>query len=69
MPVILEQKNWNSWLDLNSDYEDLNKLYTPIFSDTVSITEVNDLVNSVKNDSIECIQKSKKIKLIQDTLF
>jgi putative SOS response-associated peptidase YedK len=69
MPVILEQKDWNTWLDLNSSYEELNKLYTPISSDNVNITEVNELVNSVKNDSIECIQKSTKIKLIQDTLF
>jgi len=69
MPVILKQKDWNIWLDLNSSYEELNKLYTPISSDFVNITEVNDLVNNVKNDSIECIQRSTKIKLIQDTLF
>ena len=69
MPVILKQKDWNIWLDLNSSYEELNKLYTPISSDFVNITEVNDLVNNVKNDSIECIQKSTKIKLTQDTLF
>ena len=69
MPVILEQKDWNKWLDLNSNYKELNKLYTPISSNLVNITEVNDLVNNVKNDSIECIQRSTKIKLIQDTLF
>lgn len=69
MPVILEQKDWSSWLDLNSTYEELNKLYTPISSNSVNINEVNDLVNSVKNDSVECIQKPTKIKLIQDTLF
>ncbi len=69
MPVILEQKDWKSWLDLKSSYEALNKLYTPISSDTINIREVDDLVNSVKNDSIKCIQKSKKITLIEDTLF
>ena len=69
MPVILEQKDWKTWLDLNSSYEELNKLYTPISNDMVKITEVNDLVNSVKNDSLECIQKSTKIKLVQNTLF
>lgn len=69
MPVILEQKDWNTWLDLNSSYEELNKLYTPISNDMVNITEVNDLVNSVKNNSIECIQKSTKVKLVQNTLF
>ena len=69
MPVILEQKDWNKWLDLNSSYEELNKLYTPLESDMVNIEEVNDLVNSVKNDSIECIQKSTKVKLVQNSLF
>ena len=69
MPVILEQKNWKTWLDVNSTYEDLNKLYSPISNDSVQITEVNALVNSVRNDSIECIQKSTKVKLVQDTLF
>jgi len=69
MPVILENKDWDTWLNLNSSYTELNKLYTPLSSNNVNITEVNDLVNSVKNDSIECIQKSTKLKLIQDTLF
>lgn len=69
MPVILEQKDWDTWLNLNSSYEELNKLYTPISSDMVNINQVNDLVNSVRNDSIECIQKSTKVKLVQNTLF
>jgi len=69
MPVILDKTDWNTWLDLNSNYEQLNKLYIPYFDDKMNITEVNELVNSVKNDSKECIEASKKIKLIQDTLF
>ena len=69
MPVILEKKDWNKWLDSNSSFEELNKLYSPLSSDEINITEVSDLVNSVKNDSIECIQKSTKIKLVQETLF
>lgn len=69
MPVILEKKDWNLWLDSNSTFEELNKLYTPISSNLVNITEVSDLVNSVKNDSIKCIQKSTKVKLVQNTLF
>lgn len=69
MPVILEQKDWDTWLNLESSYEKLNKLFIPISNDKVNITEVNDLVNSVKNDSIECIQKPTKMKIVQTTLF
>jgi len=69
MPVILEKKDWNTWLDLNSDYKQLNELYIPYLSSKINITEVGDIVNSVKNDSIECIRPSQKRKLIQDTLF
>jgi len=69
MPVILEKKDWETWLDLNSTYEQLNTLYEPFSSDKINITEVNDIVNSVKNDSLKCIEPSKKIKLMQETLF
>jgi putative SOS response-associated peptidase YedK len=69
MPVILQQKDWNTWLNTTSSYEELNKLYTPISGENVNITEVNDIVNSVKNDSIECVQKSNKQILVQNSLF
>ena len=69
MPVILEQKNWNTWFDMNSSYEQLNALYSPVSNDFVEITQVNEIVNSVKNDSVECIKKSNKKILIQNSLF
>jgi len=69
MPVILEKKDWITWLDMNTSYEQLNTLYSPVSNDFVEITQVNEIVNSVKNDSAECIKKSKQLKIIQETLF
>ena len=69
MPVILEQKDWKIWLDEHSSFTTLNRLYPPILDESVLITQVNDMVNSVKNDSIECTQKSNKQILVQNSLF
>jgi putative SOS response-associated peptidase YedK len=69
MPVILHQKDWNTWLDTNSSYDVLNALYTPVSSDLINITQVNNIVNSVKNDTPECIEKSNKQILVQTSLF
>jgi putative SOS response-associated peptidase YedK len=69
MPVILEQKDWKKWLDSQSNYAVLNSLYPPIDDDFVAITQVNDIVNSVKNDTLECTEKSNKQILVQNSLF
>jgi len=69
MPVILEQKDWTIWFDEKSSLETLNSLYTPFFDENIIITKVNDSVNSVKNDSIQCIEKSKQINFVQNKLF
>lgn len=69
MPVILKETAWTKWLDLNSSYEELNTLFASISNDYIDIAEVSELVNSVRNDSIECIKKSTKVKLTQETLF
>jgi len=69
MPVILEKKDWGKWLDSQSSYEVLNTLYPCVSSELVNITQVSDIVNSVKNDTLECTQKSNKQILVQNSLF
>ncbi|MDQ7061162.1 MAG: SOS response-associated peptidase family protein [Sulfurimonas sp.] len=69
MPVILESHQWKSWLDYRSSYAELNKLFVPQESDKISYFSVSDLVNSVKNNSIECIAKNFQIEPRQGTLF
>jgi len=69
MPVILESHQWNLWLDPNSDYRELNRLLTPIASDKIRYFRVSELVNSVKNDTVECIAEDLKTEPRQGTLF
>jgi len=38
-------------------------------SDMITINEVGDLVNSVKNDSPECLLKSNRVQMTQSSLF
>ncbi len=69
MPVILDQKDWGTWLDPNSSYEELNTLFKPCISDSVNIDEVSQLVNSVRNDSPMCLEKSYRVSMTQGSLF
>lgn len=69
MPVILQQKDWQKWLNNNTTYEELNTLFKPYSSDKTDIYEVNEIVNSVANDKPSCIKKSCKLGMIQGSLF
>ena len=69
MPVILEPHQWELWLDNRSNYSELNTLFTAFSSDKIKYFPVSELVNSVKNNGIECITKNRKIEPIQGTLF
>ncbi len=69
MPVILESHQWELWLDNKSSYRDLNGLYTPLESDKIRYFPVSETVNSVKNDSIECIEEEIETEARQRTLF
>lgn len=69
MPVILGQKNWATWLNNNSSFEELNSLFKPCSDDLVAIDEVGELVNSVQNDTPECLLKSNRVQMTQGSLF
>lgn len=69
MPVILEAHEWEMWLDDKSTYHDLNRLYVPFASDKMRFYPVSDKVNSVKNDSVECIKEETHTEPRQATLF
>lgn len=69
MPVILDEESWKVWLDDKSTYHDLNRLYTPLESEKMHFYPVGDIVNSVKNDSVECIQEVAHTLPRQATLF
>ena len=69
MPVILEEADWELWLNAKSTYAQLNRLYIPLSSEKITYFTVSDVVNSVKNDSIECIKEVSHIEPRQGSLF
>ena len=70
MPVILESDQWEPWLNEQSSYSELNKLFIPIASEKINYFRVGELVNSVKNNTQECIKEATEISVPrQGTLF
>ena len=69
MPVILEKDQWALWLNPSSSYGELNRLFTPIASDKIRYFRVSERVNSVKNDSTECVVDDFEREPRQGTLF
>jgi putative SOS response-associated peptidase YedK len=60
MPVILAKGEWSKWLDPSYNYPvALTKLLVPSPDDWLEKTAVSTFVNSVKNDSPECIRPVK----------
>ena len=69
MPVILAKESWKTWLDPQSDYATLNTLYTPYPSEEIQMHTVGSEVNSVKNNSSECIKEVSAKVARQGSLF
>jgi len=69
MPVILESEQWKVWLNGNSSYAELNRLYTPLENDKMKYYLVGDAVNNVKNDTIMCIKEKLHSNPRQGSLF
>lgn len=57
MPVILHQNDYDPWLDPDTeDGNELTYLFEPFDSEMMRLDEVNDRVNSVRNDDEQCIE-------------
>ena len=72
MPVVLDKKDWEIWLDNETSLEELNKLFNSCSSEIMHMYEVSSLVNSVANNSKECITKkevSPPCEFSKETLF
>ena len=67
MPVILKERDWKLWLSNDSNYSQLNSLYIPFASEEIKYFSVSDVVNSVRNDSLDCIKEVNTP--LQMTLF
>ena len=69
MPVILEQHQWKVWLDDKSTYADLNTFYEPLASEKMRYFSVGEMVNSVRNDGVGCIEEVQAVGSRQRSLF
>ncbi|HIC43545.1 MAG TPA: SOS response-associated peptidase, partial [Sulfurimonas sp.] len=69
MPVVLESHQWKLWLNDRSSYKELNTLFAPLSSEKIRYFRVSELVNSVKNNNLECITENLEIEPRQGTLF
>ncbi|APW65189.1 MULTISPECIES: SOS response-associated peptidase [Arcobacteraceae] len=61
MPVVLEKKDFNTWLN-NDDLKEVNKLFNIYPNDKIQIHEVSAEVNKVLFDMPSCIKKIKKVE-------
>jgi putative SOS response-associated peptidase YedK len=56
MPVMLLPQDYDAWLGLNKRPEELRALLRPYDADLMEAYAVSHIVNSVKNDTEECIE-------------
>jgi putative SOS response-associated peptidase YedK len=55
MPVMLMPEDYDRWLDPSTSIEEARGMLKPYDAKLMEAYEVNRAVNSVKNDSEECI--------------
>lgn len=62
MPVILGPNDYGRWLDPEmQDADELTYLFEPYDSRDMRMDEVNDRVNSVRNDDEQCIELARSL--------
>ncbi len=65
MPLILGPDDWAAWLTTtNANQSHLMEMLTPCPSDWLQRTAVSNFVNKTENDSPECIQPVKPLKML-----
>ena len=68
MPIVLEKKDFKTWL-YNESLKETNTLFKIYPSEKLELYEVTQDVNKVLFDEKSCIKKVEKIKRGQQTLF
>ncbi|PCJ59226.1 MAG: hypothetical protein COA79_11035 [Planctomycetota bacterium] len=65
MPVVIERENQQQWLNTEETPESLKSLLLTPSEDTFQNYIVSQFVNSVKNNSPECIKLSENVSLFE----
>jgi len=61
MPVMLMSEDYDRWLGRANSANELKSLLRPYDADLMEAYAVNPVVNSVKNDTDECIEPVKPL--------
>lgn len=70
MPVILDRRDWNTWLDPESTPEDLQKLLGPTPPPAIEQHRVSTRVNSVSNNDAALLEPvPEQTPVVQKPLF
>ena len=57
MPVVIQPKRYDVWLDPATELEDLSQDLLSLLKETTAISQVSDYVNDVRHDGIRCQQQ------------
>ncbi len=68
MPIVLEKKDFKTWL-YSDDLKELNSLFNIYPSEKLELFTVSSNVNKVSFDEISCISKVQEVKVGQQSLF
>jgi putative SOS response-associated peptidase YedK len=60
MPVIVDRKDYEAWLNPNADAAELKKLLAPFPPEQMAEREVSTWVNNSRNEGPECLEAPKK---------
>lgn len=61
MPVILSPGDWDAWLETEAkDAGELQGLLKPYSAEDMAAWPVSTMVNSPRNDSVECVEAVSK---------
>lgn len=63
MPVILSSQNYLKWLNPDTSSNQLKSLLLPFPSERMKIRSISKFVNSAKNDSPDCLNRSEQADL------
>jgi putative SOS response-associated peptidase YedK len=55
MPVIIRPADYTRWLDPETPVDELKSLLKPYPAEEMELVQVSKLVNSPKNDVVECM--------------
>jgi len=68
MPVIMPERHYESWLSNESDKDALISLLQPFPEERMTFRPVSKCINSIKNDSPECLEPGD-LPPLQQSLF